>query len=156
MWGTTAGKLLMTFLIAMTPVSELRGAIPVAVANGLNVWAAIAVAVVGNLVPVPILILFVRRFFNWLRKNIASLNGFVTRLEERAMKKSEVVKKSEFWGLALLVAIPLPGTGAWTGALVAAMLNMRMKRAFPAILLGVVAAGLIIGLLSHTVGLAIG
>ncbi|MBR2897577.1 MAG: small multi-drug export protein, partial [Oscillospiraceae bacterium] len=123
----------MTFLIAMTPVSELRGAIPVAVANGLNVWAAIAVAVVGNLVPVPILILFVRRFFNWLRKNIASLNGFVTRLEERAMKKSEVVKKSEFWGLALLVAIPLPGTGAWTGALVAAMLNMRMKRAFPAI-----------------------
>ncbi|MBR4075385.1 MAG: small multi-drug export protein, partial [Lentisphaeria bacterium] len=142
MWGTTAGKLLMTFLIAMTPVSELRGAIPVAVANGLNVWAAIAVAVVGNLVPVPILILFVRRFFNWLRKNIASLNGFVTRLEERAMKKSEVVKKSEFWGLALLVAIPLPGTGAWTGALVAAMLNMRMKRAFPAILLGVVAAGL--------------
>ncbi|MBR2081297.1 MAG: small multi-drug export protein [Oscillospiraceae bacterium] len=156
MWGTTAGKLLMTFLIAMTPVSELRGAIPVAVANGLNVWAAIAVAVVGNLVPVPILILFVRRFFNWLRKNIASLNGFVTRLEERAMKKSEVVKKSEFWGLALLVAIPLPGTGAWTGALVAAMLNMRMKRAFPSILLGVVAAGLIIGLLSHTVGLAIG
>ncbi|MBR2896659.1 MAG: small multi-drug export protein [Oscillospiraceae bacterium] len=156
MWGTTAGKLLMTFLIAMTPVSELRGAIPVAVANGLNVWAAIAVAIVGNLVPVPILILFVRRFFNWLRKNIASLNGFVTRLEERAMKKSEVVKKSEFWGLALLVAIPLPGTGAWTGALVAAMLNMRMKRAFPAILLGVVAAGLIIGLLSHTVGLAIG
>ena len=156
MWGTTAGKLLMTFLIAMTPVSELRGAIPVAVANGLNVWAAIAVAVVGNLVPVPILILFVRRFFNWLRKNIASLNGVVTRLEERAMKKSEVVKKSEFWGLALLVAIPLPGTGAWTGALVAAMLNMRMKRAFPSILLGVVAAGLIIGLLSHTVGLAIG
>ncbi len=156
MWGTTAGKLLMTFLIAMTPVSELRGAIPVAVANGLDVWAAIAVAVVGNMVPVPILILFVRRFFNWLRKNIASLNGFVTRLEERAMKKSEVVKKSEFWGLALLVAIPLPGTGAWTGALVAAMLNMRMKRAFPAILLGVVAAGLIIGLLSHTVGLAIG
>lgn len=156
MWGTTAGKMLMTFLIAMTPVSELRGAIPVAVANGLNVWAAIAVAVVGNMVPVPLIILFTRQVFGWLRKNIAPLNGFVTRLEERAMKKSEIVKKSEFWGLALLVAIPLPGTGAWTGAMVAAMLNMRMKRAFPSILLGVVGAGLIMGLLSHTVGLAIG
>lgn len=156
MWGTTAGKLLMTFLIAMTPVSELRGAIPVAVANGLDVWVAIAVAVVGNMVPVPLIILFTRQVFGWLRKNIAPLNGFVTRLEERAMKKSEIVKKSEFWGLALLVAIPLPGTGAWTGAMVAAMLNMRMKRAFPSILLGVIGAGLVMGLLSHTVGLAIG
>ena len=156
MWGTTAGKILMTFLIAMTPVSELRGAIPIAVANGLNIWAAIVVAILGNMLPVPFLILFVRRFFAWLRKNIAVLDGLVTRLEERAKEKSKIVQKSEFWGLVLLVAIPLPGTGAWTGALVAAMLNMRMKRAFPAILFGVIGAGLIIGLLSHTVGAAIG
>ena len=156
MWGTTVGKMLMTFLIAMTPVSELRGAIPIAVANDLNIWVATVVAVLGNMLPVPILILFIRQIFAWLRTNIAFLDGIVTRLEERAKKKSQIVKKSEFWGLVLLVAIPLPGTGAWTGAIIAAMINMRMKRAFPAILLGVIIAALIVGLLSHTVGTAIG
>ena len=156
MWETTAGKMLMTFLIAMTPVSELRGAIPIAVAHGLNVWLAIAAGILGNLLPVPFLILFIRKLFNWLRRHIAFLDGLVTRMEERAKKKSELVKKSEFLGLFLLVAIPLPGTGAWTGALVAAMMDMRLKRAFPAITLGVVAAGLLIGLLSHTAVSAIG
>ena len=156
MWTTTAGKMLMTFLIAMTPVSELRGAIPIAVAHGLNVWLAIAAGILGNLLPVPFLILFIRKLFNWLRRHIAFLDGLVTRMEERAKKKSELVKKSEFLGLFLLVAIPLPGTGAWTGALVAAMMDMRLKRAFPAITLGVVAAGLLIGLLSHTAVSAIG
>lgn len=156
MWTTTAGKMLMTFLIAMTPVSELRGAIPIAVAHGLNVWLAIGAAILGNLLPVPFLILFVRRVFSWLRAHVAFLDGLVTRMEERAKRKSELVKKSEFWGLVLLVAIPLPGTGAWTGALVAAMVDMRLKRAFPAIVIGVAAAGLLIGLLSHTAVSAMG
>ena len=154
-WTTTAGKLLMTFLIAMTPVSELRGAIPYAAASGLNIWLAIVVAILGNLLPAPLVILFVRRIFAWLRRRISFLNGFVTRIEERAKKKSQQVKKSEFWGLVILVAIPLPGTGAWTGATVAAMMNMRLKRAFPAIALGVVIAGVVIGILSHTVGVLV-
>jgi uncharacterized membrane protein len=156
MWGTTAGKMLMTFLIAMTPVFELRGAIPVAVAQGLDIRLAIIVGILGNLLPVPLLILFIRKLLLWLRRHLRFLDGFIGRLEERAKKKSEIVKKSEFWGLVLLVALPLPGTGAWTGALVAAMLDMRLKRALPAIALGVVLAGLLIGLLSHTAQTALG
>ena len=140
------GKLIMTLLISMVPVIELRGAIPVAVAHGLPVWAAVCVSVVGNLIPVPFIIVFVRKIFAWIRRHAPKLDGFVTRLEERAAKKSDLVRKFSFWGLFVLVAIPLPGTGAWTGALIAAMLEMRLKHAFPAIALGVVAAGIVVGL----------
>jgi len=136
----------MTLLISMVPVIELRGAIPVAVAHGLPVWAAVCVSVVGNLIPVPFIIVFVRKIFAWIRRHAPKLDGFVTRLEERAAKKSDLVRKFSFWGLFVLVAIPLPGTGAWTGALIAAMLEMRLKHAFPAIALGVVAAGIVVGL----------
>lgn len=134
----------MTFLISMVPVIELRGAIPIGVANGLDVWTALVVSVAGNLVPVPFIIIFIRKIFFWLRSKSDRLNNIVTRLENRAAEKSAVIDKYEWFGLVILVAIPLPGTGAWTGALVAAMLNMRLKRAFPAIFLGVVIAGLIV------------
>ncbi len=152
MWNTTAGKLFMTFLISMVPVIELRGALPIAEAHGLSQAIAIPVAIVGNLLPVPFIILFIRRIFAWIRHRLPRLDGLVTRLETRAMSKSDKVHKSLFWGLFLFVAIPLPGTGAWTGALIAAMLDIRLKRAFPAIVLGVVTAGIIMGLLSHSVG----
>ena len=152
MWNTTAGKLLMTFLISMVPVIELRGALPIAEAHGLSQAVAIPVAVVGNLLPVPFIILFIRRIFAWIRHRLPKLDGLVTRLENKALRKSDQVQKSLFWGLFIFVAIPLPGTGAWTGALIAAMLDIRLKRAFPAIALGVVTAGLIMGLLSHSVG----
>ncbi len=144
LWNSIFGKIIMTFLISMVPVIELRGAIPVAVANGLNYWVAVAVAIVGNLVPVPFIILFIRKIFELMRKWSLKLDGIVTKLENRAKKKSDVVQKCAFWGLFILVAIPLPGTGAWTGALVAAMLDMRLKRAFPAIALGVIAAAIIV------------
>jgi len=146
LWTSVPGKLIMTLLISMVPVIELRGAIPVAVAHGLPVWAAVCVSVVGNLIPVPFIIVFVRKIFAWIRRHAPKLDGFVTRLEERAAKKSDLVRKFSFWGLFVLVAIPLPGTGAWTGALIAAMLEMRLKHAFPAIALGVVAAGIVVGL----------
>jgi len=152
MWNTTAGKLLMTFLISMVPIIELRGALPIAEAHGLSQAVAIPVAVVGNLLPVPFIILFIRRIFAWIREKLPKLDGLVSRLEARAMGKSDKVQKSLFWGLFLFVAIPLPGTGAWTGALIAAMLDIRLKRAFPAIALGVITAGLIMGLVSHGVG----
>ena len=96
------------------------------------------------MIPVPFIILFVRRVFQWIRKNISFLGGFVEKLERRADEKKDVVLKYEFWGLMILVAIPLPGTGAWTGALVAAILDMRLKKALPSITLGVLTAGLII------------
>jgi len=143
----------MTFLISMVPVLELRGAIPIGVAHGLDYRAAIAVSIVGNLVPVPFIVLFIRKIFAWLRTKSERLNAFVTRMEQRALKKSDTVRRARFWGLFLFVAIPLPGTGAWTGALIAAVLNMRLKRAVPVIFLGVVIAGCIITLLTHGVTL---
>ena len=142
---------LTTFFIAMVPVIELRGAIPWGVINGLTVWQAFALSVVGNLVPIPILILFTRKVFEWLRKLSKTLNKFVCKLEAKADEKKELVEKFEFWGLMILVAIPLPGTGAWTGALVAAMMDMRLKRAMPAIIVGVIVAGIIVSILTFGV-----
>ena len=151
LWSTTAGKILMTFLISMVPVLELRGAIPIAVANGLNYWVAVADSIIGNLVPVPFIILFIRKIFELMRKISKKFDGIVTKLEQRAEKKSDVVRKYAFWGLFILVAIPLPGTGAWTGALVAAMLDLRLKRAFPAIALGVLGAAAIVTFVKYGV-----
>lgn len=83
--------------------------------TGLDYRAAIAVSIVGNLVPVPFIVLFIRKIFAWLRTKSERLNAFVTRMEQRALKKSDTVRRARFWGLFLFVAIPLPGTGAWTG-----------------------------------------
>lgn len=141
--------ILLTFLVAMVPVVELRGAIPFGVVRGLNIWTAIIASVLGNLVPVPFIILFIRRIFAWMRAHMPKLDGLVTRMEKKAEKNRAAVEKYAFWGLAILVAIPLPGTGAWTGALVAAMMEMRLKRAFPAIVIGVVIAGVIVSIITY-------
>lgn len=143
--------ILLTFLVAMVPVVELRGAIPFGVVRGLNLWTAIIASVLGNLVPVPFIILFIRRIFAWMRAHMPKLDGLVTRMEKKAEKNRAAVEKYAFWGLAILVAIPLPGTGAWTGALVAAMMEMRLKRAFPAIVIGVVIAGVIVSVVTYGV-----
>ena len=135
--------------MAMVPVVELRGAIPYGVLAGLSVPTAFILAVVGNLVTIPVLVVFTRKVFEWLRGISSGLDRFVSRLEAKAEKNKEVVMKYQFWGLVLLVAIPLPGTGAWTGALVAAMMDMRLKRAMPAITLGVIIAGVIVTTLTY-------
>jgi len=98
---------------------------------------------------VPFIILFIRRIFAWLRRRHERLNALVTRLEARAEGKKDTVRRYAFWGLVILVAIPLPGTGAWTGALVAAMMDMRLKKAFPAIALGVVIAAVIVSVITY-------
>ena len=149
MWNSVGGKILMTIVISMVPVLELRGAIPIATAHGLNFWVAIVCAIIGNLIPVPFIIIFIRKIFELIRKWSPKLDKLVTKLEDRAHKKSDVVLKYAFWGLVILVAIPLPGTGAWTGALVAAMLNMRLRKAFPAIALGVINAGVIVSVVTY-------
>ena len=141
----------MTFLVGMTPVLELRGAIPLGVAAGLPPLTACAAAILGNIVPVPFIMLLVRRVFRWLRKT-AFLGPKIDWLERRAHLKGRMVRKYRLPGLILLVAIPLPGTGAWTGALVATLLDIRLRQAFPAIAAGVVIAGVIITAL--TVGVA--
>lgn len=137
-----AGEALLTVLTAMVPVLELRGAIPYGVAAGLPPPAAYLLAVAGNLIPVPFIMLLVRRVFNWLR-NGRWWGPKIRALERRAHLKGRIVTKYRLAGLVLLVAIPLPGTGAWTGALVASLLDIRMRTAIPAILLGLVIAGII-------------
>lgn len=142
-------KCILTFLVAMVPVVELRGAIPIGMGMGLTLWQAFILSFIGNLVPVPFIILFVRKIFAWLRQKWPKLDSFVSKLENKALSKEDLVKKYEAWALFIFVAIPLPGTGAWTGALIAAMFNMRLKKAFPAITLGVLAAGIIISFVSY-------
>ena len=133
----------------MIPIIELRGAIPVAILlHDFNPLLAFICAVLGNLIPVPFIIIFIRKIFEWMRKCFPKLNSFIDRLEEKGKSKRETVLKYGFWGLFLFVAIPLPGTGAWTGALIAAMLDMRLKRAFPSILLGVITAGVVVTVLT--------
>ncbi|WLD75658.1 small multi-drug export protein [Mogibacterium neglectum] len=137
--------MLKTFVMAMVPIIELRGAIPYGAGiAGLPIWQATLIAVLGNLLPVPFLVVFTRDIFSWMRKKSDKLNNIVQMMERKADRNKDVVLRYEFWGLMILVAIPLPGTGAWTGALVAAMMDMQLKRAFPAIALGVVAAAFIV------------
>ena len=142
--------MLKTLVTAMMPILEIRGAIPVGVASGLDPWLAFAVGFVGNMLPIPILILLTRKIIEWLKKHnmLVKLTAW---LENKGSKGAQKVQKYSFWGLFILVAIPLPGTGAWTGALVASLLDMRLKRALPAIAMGVAVAGLIVLLVTYRV-----
>lgn len=142
--------MLKTLVTAMMPILEIRGAIPVGVASGLDPWLAFAVGFVGNMLPIPILILLTRKIIEWLKKHnmLVKLTAW---LENKGSKGAQKVQKYSFWGLFILVAIPLPGTGAWTGALVASLLDMRLKRALPAIAIGVAVAGLIVLLVTYGV-----
>ncbi len=139
---TVSGDLLMTFLVAMAPVVELRGAIPAGIASGLPPALACAAAIAGNLVPAPFIIVLGRRIANWLR-GTRFFGPKIIWLERRAHLKGRLVRKYRLAGLVILVGIPLPGTGAWTGALVASVLDIRMRHALPAIFLGLlIAAGI--------------
>ncbi|HCQ73273.1 MAG TPA: small multidrug export protein [Clostridiales bacterium] len=142
--------MLKTLVTAMLPILEIRGAIPVGVASGLDPWLAFAVGFVGNMLPIPILILLTRKVIEWLKKHnvLVKLTAW---LENKGSKGAQKVQRYSFWGLFILVAIPLPGTGAWTGALVASLLDMRLKRALPAIAMGVAVAGLIVLLVTYGV-----
>ena len=149
-------KYLCVFGMAMLPIVELRGAIPFGHGidglmlfgqniNGLGLplIPVLLVSILGNMVPVPFIILFIRPIFNWMKKKSRWMAKIVNRLEARAKNKHEMIVKYQMLGLFILVAIPLPGTGAWTGALVAALFDLRLKNAVPVILAGVTAAGVI-------------
>jgi uncharacterized membrane protein len=138
------GKMLITFVVSMLPVVELRGAIPIGVAMGLSPVTAAVISIAGNILPVPFIIIFIRRIFAWMQKKSPRLARLAEKLESKALSKGGALYKGEIIGLAIFVAIPLPGTGAWTGALIAAILGMRLKTALPAIAAGVLVAGLII------------
>lgn len=137
------GRVLLTFLVSMVPVVELRGGIPFGTALGLDPVSTAVAAILGNLVPVPFIILFIRHIFDWLRR-YDKPRALVEKFEKKAHLKSKNVIKYQTFGLCLFVALPLPGTGAWTGALIAAILDMRLKRAMPSIILGVIIAATIV------------
>ena len=142
--GTIAGKFISTFFISMLPVVELRLGLPYGIALGLDYPLALTAAVLGNMLPVPFIILFIRQIFAWMRRHMPKLDGFVAKIESKAHLKGETVQKYGPLGLLIFVAIPLPGTGAWTGALVASLLGVERKQAMLMILLGVAAAGAIV------------
>ena len=148
---TMAGEFTLTMLVSMIPVVELRGGIPFGVAAGLPVWAAFLAAVIGNLIPVPFIIVYIRRIFQWMRDKLPRLNRLVDALERKAHLKGQKVNKYKYLGLMLFVAIPLPGTGAWTGSLAAAFLDMPLRKALPSVILGVLIAGMAVSILSYGV-----
>ena len=138
---------LWVLFISMLPIIELRGAIPVAIGFNINPIAAYFLCVAGNMLPVPFILLFIRPVFSYLKK-LPKIAKYIHKLENRAMDKSDKVQRYSFWGLALFVAIPLPGTGAWTGALIASLLDMRFKSTVLSVFIGVVAAGIVVTLVS--------
>ena len=149
---TFAGKSLLTLLVSMVPVVELRVGIPFGIGTlGLPEWAAFAAAVTGNLIPVPFIIVYIRRIFQWMRRRIPRLNRMVDALERKAHLKGQKVTKYKYLGLMLFVAVPLPGTGAWTGSLAAAFLDMPLRKAIPSIIAGVLIAGMAISILTYGV-----
>jgi uncharacterized membrane protein len=149
--ATTAGKFISTFFISMLPIVELRLGLPYGIALGLDYPLALTAALVGNMIPVPFIIVYIRRVFVWLRKHFQRMDSFITRLENKAHLKGETVKKYGPIGLLLFVAIPIPGTGAWTGSLIAALLDMRLKNSVPCIFLGVCIAASIMSLVTFGV-----
>ena len=143
-------SILITFLLAMVPVLELRGALPVGVAMGLNPLLAAGISLLGNLLPIPFLLLLVPKIFDFLRDKKPT-KKLILWLEQKAEKNRKPIEKYGYAGLLLLVAIPLPGTGAWTGALVAACLKMSKKKSLAFISLGVLLAATIVLLLTYSV-----
>lgn len=135
-------------IISMLPIIELRGALPVAFALGMPPVTSFFVAVVGNLLPVPFILLLITPFCNWLKKTRA-FSWFPAFLEKKVEKNREKVTKYAVFGLFLFVAIPLPGTGAWTGALIASFLDFKFKDAFISVAAGVLTAGIIMEIFSY-------
>lgn len=139
---------LIVFIVSMLPILELRGGLIVAKLLEVSFFKAFAICFIGNLLPIPFILLFIRRIFSLLKK-IRFINDLIDKLEAKSIRKAENVKKYRLWGLFLFVAIPLPGTGAWTGALVADLLDIRIRHSLPAIALGVFVAGILISAFSY-------
>ncbi|MBE6768519.1 MAG: small multi-drug export protein [Ruminococcaceae bacterium] len=147
-FGDTIPAELTIFLISLLPILELRGGMIAAALLGVNFTKAFLICLVGNLLPIPFILWLIRPFFNWL-KTTRHLKKVADWLERKTEKNKEKVLKYEVLGLLLFVAIPLPGTGGWTGALVAAMLDMPMKKSLPIIALGVLIAGFIMSAITY-------
>ena len=137
---------LTVFIISVLPVLELRGGLIAAKLLDMNIIRAFIVCYLGNMLPIPFILLFLRKIFDLMRKS-KKLGKIVGKLEHKAEKHRKTIDKYGAWGLLVLVAIPLPGTGGWTGALVAEIMDIKFKKALPIIALGVLIAGFIVGAL---------
>lgn len=136
-------ELLHIFLVAMVPIIELRGSIPIGLSQDLPVAGVVIASIIGNFLPVPFILLFIRKILE-LMKKIPFLKKIALWIEKKGTKNKSKVMKYASFGLMLFVGIPLPGTGAWTGALVAAMMDMRLKYALPSIFCGILLAAAIV------------
>lgn len=139
---------LIVFFISLLPILELRGGLIAAKILGVEFFRAFTICYVGNILPIPFILLFIRKVFKFL-KRFKGVEKAIKKLETRSIRKADKIKKYRLWGLLLFVAIPLPGTGAWTGALAADLLDIRIKHSFPVICVGVLIAGLIISAFSY-------
>lgn len=138
---------LKTFILAMLPVVELRGAIPLGIFGGLSPMMSMLLSLFGSMLPVPFILIFIKPVTDWLR-NTKLFKNLVEKLEARTMKNEETIKKYGLFGLVILVAIPLPGTGVWTGTFLASLMGIKFKDALPAVFLGDLIAGIIVLIIS--------
>ena len=146
------GEELCVFFCSMIPIIELRGAIPMGFAFGLPWWQSYILAVVGNMLPVPFILLLIKAVITWMsRSKVKFFNKLAAWLNRRVEKRRDKIEKYSFWGVCLFVAVPLPVTGAWTGSLVAAMIDMKFWKALLSCLFGVMIAGVIMTLVSYGV-----
>lgn len=146
--GPYISREMVIFIISMIPILELRGGLIAASLLQVPITAAVPICIIGNVIPVPFILLFIRQIFKWFR-NVPLIGRIIRRLEKRAMSKSDSIKQYEFWGLVFFVGVPLPGTGAWTGSLIAALLEVDFKKAILAVLLGIIIATVIMSIVSY-------
>lgn len=138
----------IAFIVSMMPVLELRGGLIAAKIMEIDFLKAFIICYIGNMLPIPFILLFIRKIFNWLKK-MPAVEKTIVKLEARSIRKADKIQKYRLWGLLLFVGIPLPGTGAWTGALIADLFDIRIKHSLPVIAAGVLIAGVIISALSY-------
>lgn len=146
--GNYVSREAVVFIISMLPILELRGGLLAASLLQIPLLKAIPICIIGNIIPIPFILLFIKQVFKWLKK-VPGIRRLVYKLEDRAMKRSESVSNYEFMGLVLFVGIPLPGTGAWTGSLIASMLEMDFKKAILAELIGIAMATVLSSILFY-------
>lgn len=143
---------IIIFLISLLPILELRGGLIAAAILGVEWYIALPICIIGNVLPIPFVLLFIRKIFDFIKRtNFLWMSKAITKLDEKAQKKSKNVDTASFWGLFAFVAIPLPGTGGWTGALIANILNVKRSKASLSIFLGILTAGLIVCFVSYVI-----
>ena len=147
--STILGKKIIVFIISLLPILELRGGLIAASLLGLNPVPSYIISVIGNIIPIPFILWFINSILNWMRNSkFKKINSVAKWLDKKVLKHKDSIEKYGFWGLVLFVGIPLPGTGAWTGCLIASVLEMDKKKSLLASIIGVAMASIIMMILS--------